>query len=48
VLHLLRESSIEHAVAAIADPAEIYEKNIDTLRRLGRDGWRRLWIADGE
>jgi len=43
-----RESSIEHAVAAIADPAEIYEKNIDTLRRLGRDGWRRLWIADGE
>jgi len=48
LLHLLRESSIERAVAAIADPAEIYEKNIDTLRRLGHDGWRRLWIADAK
>jgi hypothetical protein len=46
MLHLLRESSIERAVAAIADPAEIYERNIDTLRRLGHEGWRRLWLAD--
>jgi uncharacterized protein len=48
LLHLLRESSVERAVDAITDPAEIYERNIDTLRRLGRDGWRRLWIADGQ
>lgn len=46
LLHLLRESSIARAVASLADPAEIYEKNIDTLRRLGHDGWRRLWITE--
>jgi len=42
VLHLLREDSIDRAVEAFGDAAEIYEKNIDTLRRLGWDGWRRL------
>lgn len=42
-LHLLREASIEKAVAAFPDAAEIYERNIDTLRRLGWDGWRALW-----
>jgi hypothetical protein len=48
LLHLLREASIERAITATADPAEIYAKNIDTLRRLGHDGWRRLWLADGQ
>lgn len=49
MLHLLRESSIERAVAAFPDAAMIYEKNIETLRRLGHAGWQRLWIAkDGE
>ena len=43
-LHLLRESSIERAVAAFPDAADIYEKNIETLRRLGHAGWERLWI----
>lgn len=42
-LHLLRESSIDKAVEAFPDAASIYERNIETLRRLGRDGWRRLW-----
>lgn len=42
-LHLLREASIERAVASLADPAQIYERNIETLRRLGHEGWRRLW-----
>jgi hypothetical protein len=42
-LHLLREASIARAVASLADPAQIYERNIETLRRLGHDGWRRLW-----
>ena len=44
-LHLLRESSITRAVAAFPDAAMIYERNIDTLRRLGHAGWQRLWIS---
>jgi uncharacterized protein len=44
-LHLLRESSIERAVAAFPDANDIYEQNIETLRRLGHEGWRRLWLA---
>lgn len=41
-LHLLREASIERAVEAFPDAARIYEHNIETLRRLGHEGWRRL------
>jgi hypothetical protein len=44
-LHLLREASIDRAVAAYPDAAAIYERNIDTLRRLGPEGWRRLWTT---
>jgi len=43
MLHILREASIERAVAAIPDPEEIYRKNIRTLRGLGHAGWQRLW-----
>jgi uncharacterized protein len=46
MLHLLREASIERAVATFADAARIYERNIDTLRSLGPAGWRRLWLDD--
>lgn len=42
ILHLLREDSIERAVAAFPDAAHIFEKNIETLRSLGREGWDRL------
>ncbi|OZI76159.1 DUF1415 domain-containing protein [Bordetella genomosp. 2] len=42
ILHLLREDSIDRAVEVFADAAEIYEKNMETLRRLGWDGWRKL------
>jgi len=42
-LHLLRESSIARAVEAFPDAAEIYEKNMETLRRLGQAGWQDLW-----
>ena len=45
-LHLLREASIDRAVAAFPDAATIYERNIETLRRLGHEGWRRLWMPD--
>lgn len=43
MLHLLRESSVERAVAAIPDAAAIFERNVETLRRLGIDGWRQLF-----
>ena len=46
MLHLLREASVERAVTSHPDTTTIYKKNIDTLRRLGHDGWRRLWLAD--
>lgn len=41
-LHLLRESSIDRAVAAFPDPESIYERNMETMRRLGHAGWRKL------
>jgi len=43
MLHLLRESSIERAIAAVPDTDEIYRRNIRTLRDLGHAGWQRLW-----
>jgi hypothetical protein len=45
-LHLLREASIDRAVAAFPDAATIYHRNIATLRNLGHEGWRRLWPPD--
>lgn len=47
-LHLIRESSLEQAVAAIPDPEDIYEANIATLRKLGHEGWKRLWQVGPE
>ncbi len=41
-LHLLRESSVERAVASCADPDAIYETNVRTLAALGTEGWVRL------
>ncbi|TFY99609.1 DUF1415 domain-containing protein [Ramlibacter rhizophilus] len=41
-LHLLREASIERAVRAFPDAADIYEANMATLRRLGPDGWAQV------
>ena len=46
MLHLLREASIDRAVAAFPDAATIYKRNIETLRRLGHDGWRQLGLPD--
>ena len=43
-LHLLRESSIDRAVAAFPDAAKIFERNIETLQKLGHEGWRGLWL----
>ena len=41
-LHLLREDSVDRAVAAVPDAEHIYERNIATLQALGHAGWQRL------
>ncbi|HVK51569.1 MAG TPA: DUF1415 domain-containing protein [Pseudoxanthomonas sp.] len=41
-LHLLREDSVERAVAAFPDPDVIVERNLQTLQKLGHAGWRAL------
>ncbi len=43
MLHILREASVERAIAAVGDTEEIYRRNIRTLRALGHEGWQRLW-----
>ncbi|WP_024869961.1 DUF1415 domain-containing protein [Pseudoxanthomonas suwonensis] len=45
-LHLLREESIDRAVEAYPEPDPIVERNYETLRRLGHEGWRRLFEDD--
>ena len=47
-LHLIRESSIDRAVAAFPDASEIFERNIETLQQMGHEGWRRLWQETGK
>lgn len=42
-LHLLREASIDKAVAAFPDASTIFEANMKTLDDLGPDGWRALF-----
>ena len=42
MLHLLREASVERAVAAFPDPDRIVERNIATMRRLGAAAYLRL------
>ncbi len=45
ILQLLREASIERAVDAFPDAADIFEKNIETMRALGHDGWDALDVG---
>jgi len=42
-VHLLREDSIDRAVAAYPQAEAIFEKNIQTLQTLGPAGWAGLW-----
>jgi uncharacterized protein len=44
ILHLLREDSVERAVAAFPGELEIASANIETLEKLGHDGWSALGI----
>jgi len=46
-LHLLREASIDRAVAAFPDAHTIFEANIQTMERLGVDGWSALGVGRG-
>jgi hypothetical protein len=41
-LHLLREDSVSRAVEVFPDPEAIIERNAETLRLLGHDGWHDL------
>jgi len=43
ILHLIREASIERVLESYPDTDDIYEKNIATLKKLGLEGWRRLF-----
>ena len=43
-LHLLRESSLDKAVAAYPDASLIYERNMALLEKMGREGWEALGI----
>lgn len=45
-LHLIRESSLERAIHSHPDTSVIYRTNIETMRRLGHDGWRRLFLRN--
>lgn len=44
-LQLLREASLDKAVAAFPDPEAIYENNIRTLESLGAERWTELMAA---
>ena len=43
-LHLLREASVEKAVAAFPEAEAIFEVNIATLEKLGHLGWKALGL----
>lgn len=44
-LHLLREDSIDRAVAAFPDPESIFEVNMKTMEQLGKAGWSALKVG---
>lgn len=46
MLHLLRESSVALAVSAFPEADKIFDKNIETLRKLGHEGWDELGLAE--
>ena len=45
-LHLLREASVNAAVAAFPEANQIFDKNIETMERLGHEGWNALGLAE--
>jgi hypothetical protein len=45
ILQLLREDSIARAVEAFPQADEIFEKNIETMEKLGHEGWDALDVG---
>jgi hypothetical protein len=48
-LHLLREDSVDRAVAAFPEAEAIFERNMATLEKLGAQGWadvKKRWEDD--
>ena len=48
-LHLLREDSVDRAVAAFPEAEAIFERNMATLEKLGQQGWaavKKSWEDD--
>lgn len=48
-LHLLREESVDRAVAAFPEAESIFERNMATLEKLGPQGWaavKKSWEDD--
>jgi uncharacterized protein len=48
-LHLLREDSVDRAVAAFPEAEAIFERNMETLDKLGAKGWaevKKNWEDD--
>jgi hypothetical protein len=44
-MHLIREASIDRAVAAFPQAEAIFEVNMATLNQLGLDGWEALEVG---
>ena len=44
--HRARLQVVDKYVEARQVMTDIFERNIETLRRLGHEGWRRLWVDD--
>lgn len=44
-LHLIREASIDKAVAAFPEAEAIYLRNMETLQELGLPGWQALGLT---
>jgi hypothetical protein len=44
-LHLLREESIDRAVDAFPDAESIFERNMETMTRIGLAGWSALGVG---
>jgi hypothetical protein len=44
MLHLLREDSLDQAIAAMPDADRIVERNIATMEQLGTIGWQQIQV----
>jgi hypothetical protein len=44
-LHILREESLDRAIKAFPQADAIFQANIDTLERIGHDGWAALGVG---